>query len=993
MIAHLLTRKTSMDRLQTKLLRSHLSIAALGFVMLCAAQLATWTLGSSASRLATDIGPTAQASQRVLNGIQSSLAAMRGWVALGHHEFRVERKQAWEQDIFPAMTELESRLDGAVDAEASKELQEITGLLKDLEESQWWIEDVAQTPGNNRAQHYFTSNIVPLADTILHAISGMIVLESYELDEVKSSFLLKDMTGFRYQINQSITGLERYLNTPESQYINAFKDSLDLAVTLFSGVTEFRSVLSEEQHELYQQIHAELTVFEQFGDKLISIRKDPHWNVAQYRLSAEAVPLARRLLNRLGALSAQHTDAMRAQADHVEKVVSMSALAAAALLILMSIVTVSLSQRSARRLTKPISALSKAAQQLGKGQLKSDLEVVGHDELATLTETFNSMRHAVQEKTDALEKARQELEERVARRTEQLAISRDFAETTLNSIGDAVITTSQYEIITMMNPVAERLTGWTFEEVRGETLSRVFQVVNENTQESVECPVSRCLLTGEVVLLENDSNLICRDGSQIAVDDSAAPIYGKDGDVAGAILVFRDVTRERRLQRKLSYQATHDTLTGLVNRYEFELRMENALMFARNEQREHSVAFLDLDQFKVINDTCGHAAGDELLRQLSRQLAEPIRAHDTLARLGGDEFAILLEDCDIDNAARVCEKIRQDIEDFRFGWDDQSFEVGVSIGLVGFDQHSRSVADVLSSADAACYAAKEAGRNRVHIAISSEDEADGKRSEMRWVSRITEALDENRMILFVQPIEPLVSDAEPGSHCEVLVRMLDRDGSLVLPGAFLPAAERYNLIQSIDRYVVAKVCEAYHGKIFGDFRPQRQKISVNLSGQSLGDDKTLQSIKTNLRRYEVPPEVICFEITETAAINNMGQALDFIRALKEIGCSFALDDFGSGLSSYGYLQNIPVDYIKIDGRFVKDIVDNPIDAAMVASINEISHLMGKKTIAEFVENSEIADKLRDMGVDFVQGWGIGKPVPIEECTAFIKVPVELTTES
>jgi diguanylate cyclase (GGDEF)-like protein/PAS domain S-box-containing protein len=979
-----------MERLHTKLLRSHLSIAGLGFVVLCAALFATWTLGSNASRLATDIGPTAQASLRVLGGIQSSLAAMRGWVALGDHDFRAERKQAWEQDIFPAMSDLESRLQGAINTDESNQLQEISGLLKELEESQWWIEDVAQTPGNNRAQYYFATNIVPRAETILNAISGMIILNSYGIDDNRSKAVLSKMTGFRYHFTQSVTALERFLSAPESPYIDTFKDSFDKAVIQFSGITKYHSSLSVEQRELFQQIQIEITVFEQSGNKLMNIRNDPQWNVAQYRLSNEAVPLARKLLDKLGALSTRHTDAMRTQADAVEQVVSMSSFVAFVLLILMVIMTVSLSQRSARRLTKPISALSEAARKLANGRLEYDLDVEGHDELATLTKTFNSMRRSVQDKTDALEKARQELEERVARRTEQLSMSRDFAETTLNSIGDAVITTSAYETITMMNPVAERLTGWRFEEARGESLSKVFQVIHEDTQDPVECPVSRCMLTGEVILLESESNLICRDGSQIAIDDSAAPIHGKDGHVAGAILVFRDVTHERRLQRKLSYQATHDTLTGLVNRYEFEMRMENALMFARNEQRSHSVAFLDLDQFKVVNDTCGHAAGDELLRQLSRQLAEPIRAHDTLARLGGDEFAILLEDCDIDNAARVCEKIRQDIEDFRFGWDDHSFEVGVSIGLVGMDQHSSSVADVLSSADAACYSAKEAGRNRVHVSRTIDDETNGQRSEMRWVSRITEALDENRLVLFVQPIEPLVIDAEPESHCEVLVRMLDRDGSLILPGAFLPAAERYNLIQSIDRYVVAKVCEAYHSKFFGDFLPHQQTIAINLSGQSLGDKKTLQFIKSNLQAYKVPPEIICFEITETAAINNMGQALDFIRALKEIGCSFALDDFGSGLSSYGYLQNIPVDYIKIDGRFVKDIVDNPIDAAMVASINEIAHLMGKKTIAEFVENTEIADKLRDIGVDFVQGWGIGKPVPIEKCQAFTKKSDALT---
>jgi len=962
--------------LYSKLILSHLGIAGLGFAALLAGFYAIWTLSSSANRLANDIGPTAQASLRIVSGIHASTAAMNGWVAVNDPNFRIERQQAWQQGIYPAAAKLRRYLLNKNETSSSAKLQELQKLfitLENLHEAQWWLQDVAQSPANNQAQYYFVKNIKPSINVIDSAILGVI-----QLSEGSNSPLLTKIKEFRYQLIISVNELQSFIDDAESQHSDAFTSQLFIGQHIFDDIdiNNSEATQSKEQLELLNLIKAELASLERLGIETIRLRNSPQWNVAQYLLSDEIAPLTRVLTEKFKQIAANNATMMEQQATKVEQVSDSAFIINGLLAIIMLTLAFLLAIRNAKSLTKPIATLSKAANDLAMGQLKGSIPVQGDDELASLSHTFNFMSQAIEKKKLALEASHEELERRIAERTEELAISRDLAETTLLSIGDAVISTDKDGIVTMMNPIAEKLTGWGNDEAIGQEISNVFCVINEKTNDSVECPVARCIESNSIILLESDSSLICKNGSHIAIDDSAAPIHDANSNPIGAILVFRNVTHERSLQKKLSYQATHDSLTGLVNRYEFELRMENALLFARTEKRQHSLAFLDLDQFKVVNDTCGHAAGDELLRQLTHLIGEPIRQHDTLARLGGDEFAILLEDCTIDQAFKVCEKIRKDIKSFRFRWDGQAFEVGVSIGITSFNMYNNSITKVLSQADNACYEAKEAGRNCVKI--SDNQNTVEARKEVQWASKITEAMDESRLVLFAQPIVSISDHTSNHEHCEILVRMLERDGSIVAPGAFLPAAERYNLIQRIDCYVVQKACEAFQNKLFNANSNKPLIISINLSGQSVGSQDVLACIKENLETHNVPAKHFCFEITETAAMNNMQQALAFINDLKEIGCEFALDDFGSGLSSYGYLQNIPVDYVKIDGRFVKNILNDPIDAAMVSSINEITHLMGKKTIAEFVESKEIADKLRDIGVDYIQGWASGKPIAVEE---------------
>lgn len=454
--------------------------------------------------------------------------------------------------------------------------------------------------------------------------------------------------------------------------------------------------------------------------------------------------------------------------------------------------------------------------------------------------------------------------------------------------------------------------------------------------------------------------------------------------------VALQMSQERMQERideateRLSYQASHDALTGLVNRREFERRLERALATAHAEGRVHALCYLDLDQFKIVNDTCGHVAGDELLRQLTVLLQSKIRDTDTLARLGGDEFGVLLDNCPLEQSEIVADLLRQTVKDFHFAWNGKPFAIGVSIGLVPINRETGSLDVVLSCADAACYAAKDKGRNRVHLYRAEDGDLVQRQGEMNWVARIARAVEENRFRLYYQTIMPLQDEIHEGRHFEILLRLIDDDGQIVPPMAFIPAAERYNLMPSIDRWVVSTAFGLYW-KLFPECGKAQEKpchtCTVNLSGPSLCDEYFLEFIKRQFVMYKVPHKHICFEITETAAISNLSKAIGFISELRACGCRFSLDDFGSGLSSFTYLKNMQVDYLKIDGSFVRDMVDDPMDEAMVSSINQVGHVIGLKTIAEFVENDAVLEKLREMGVDFAQGYGIEHPKPLEDLIA------------
>jgi diguanylate cyclase (GGDEF)-like protein len=445
--------------------------------------------------------------------------------------------------------------------------------------------------------------------------------------------------------------------------------------------------------------------------------------------------------------------------------------------------------------------------------------------------------------------------------------------------------------------------------------------------------------------------------------------------------VFRDVTAQRKLAHELSHQATHDTLTGLVNRAEFERRLTHLLASA-GAQSPHALLYLDLDQFKVVNDTCGHVAGDDLLRQISALLRTKLRARDTLARLGGDEFGVLLDHCPMAEAKRVANALREVLQGFRFAWLDKSFTIGVSIGLVPLVEAGETITSVFSAADAACYAAKDMGRNRVHTYRANDLMLARRDGEMRWIPRIQQALADGRFRLYYQPIFAFGPNTTHIRHGEILLRMLDEQGRIVLPGAFIPAAERYGLMLAIDQWVVRQSLEALSA-VAGD----AGVFTINISGQSLGAAEFLEFVTERIKATEVAPDQLCFEITETAAASELGHVLRFIDGLKRVGCRFALDDFGTGLSSFSYLKTLPIDYLKIDGVFIRELASDDIDMAMVEAVNRIGHKMGLLTIAEGVESDAISHKLQEIGVDFGQGYGLAKPQPLNLERALASTPV------
>jgi diguanylate cyclase (GGDEF)-like protein/PAS domain S-box-containing protein len=563
---------------------------------------------------------------------------------------------------------------------------------------------------------------------------------------------------------------------------------------------------------------------------------------------------------------------------------------------------------------------------------------------------------------------RQQAEEALHRETER-------AQVTLASIGDGVIRTGPDGTIDYLNPVAERLTGWYAEEALGRTVPEVFQIVDEVTRRPLADPVGRCLAEGRVVESPGPALLLSADGKEYSVRDSAAPIYDRKGASLGVVVVFKDVSQLRGMEREMVYLASHDTLTGLINRREFEVRLDKAIHSAREERRHHVLLYLDLDEFKLVNDTCGHLVGDEMLKQITALLRSRVRRSDTLARLGGDEFGILLEDCPLDHSRQIAEEMRSTVREFRFCWREQIFEVGVSIGLVPINDDSGDLAHVMSGADAACYVAKDSGRNRVHEYETDDTLVAERYGAMQWIHRIHAAFEDRRFRLFYQLIQPLKAGEGRETLCEVFIRMLDERGKVIAPSAFIAAAERYHLMTSIDRWVVKTALRALaEAQAGGLSRPML--FAINLSGQSIGDEGFLAFVLEELESSGVNTRCICFEITETAAISKLDSAIRFIRMIKAKGCRFILDDFGSGLSSFAYLRDLQVEFLKIDGEFVQNMMEDRVKRAMVESINQIGHVMGLTTIAEWVENRETLDALTEMGLDYAQGYWLCRPQPL-----------------
>lgn len=608
----------------------------------------------------------------------------------------------------------------------------------------------------------------------------------------------------------------------------------------------------------------------------------------------------------------------------------------------------------------PLDRLKNSAGLLLRGEYKIIADNSLPNELKAPVQAFNKMLIGLRAESEKRSQVESHLKK-----------ERDFISATLDSISNAVIVIGLDKRIQFVNPAAEKilsidegdLVGYPFEQV-------------------VVCYARRDM--GEVVDIQRmfelcqqpeacDKTIFVYDSEQQVIElEFSSTLMRGDNKALGYLLILKDVTEDRKLRRQLSFNAYHDRLTGLLNRRAFEESFEKLIVENPSEQQEHIIAYMDLDQFKVVNDTCGHAAGDLLLKQLTVILKPMVRKSDVIARLGGDEFGLILPFCSLEKAQKVMQSIIREVVEYRFVWDEKVFSIGVSIGVAQFGSEADTLAAQMSAVDTACYLAKQAGGNQVHFYKKDDAEVLAHQGAMDWVAGINKGLSENRFVLYIQPIQ-CVNSKDKTKHYEVLIRYLDDSGMVIPPGAFLPAAERYNLIERIDLFVVRSIIEwlTENSKAYPNIM-----FSINLSGRSLGSNEFQTFIEQLIKDSEIDTSALCFEITETAIVSDVLRSIEFIKSLKALGAKFSLDDFGSGLSSFAYLKQFPVDYLKIDGMFVKDIMTTPEDYVFVRSMAEVGHCLGMKVIAEFVESKKMYHLLREAKVDYVQGWAVGKPEPL-----------------
>ena len=542
----------------------------------------------------------------------------------------------------------------------------------------------------------------------------------------------------------------------------------------------------------------------------------------------------------------------------------------------------------------------------------------------------------------------------------------------MDSLAEAIIATDAAGLITYMNPAAERVTGTSASQSMGKTLEEIVGFVDETDRRLLSDPVRQALTSGAPVNLSRRALLLARsNGNERSIELSASPIRNEAKELIGAVVLLHDVTELRGLARQMSYQATHDALTGLVNRREFEGRLEEAIESGHRGDGQHVLCYLDLDRFKVVNDTSGHLAGDSMLREVAKVLRDAVRDSDTVARLGGDEFGMLLIGCPLEKARQIADDVCRAVGDYRFVWKDKIFNIGVSVGLVEISRESGTLEELFAAADSACYVAKKQGSGRVAV-YSARDEALARHTgEIQWLQKLQSALKENRFQLYHQPIVPAYGQDGGGPAMEVFVRLQDEAGHEVPPSEFVRAAERYRLMSLVDRWVVQTTLAALgRGAIP---IPANRSVAINVSGQTLADVQFLEFVVECLDSTGVAPSQVCFEITESAVVANLEHARRFVGVLHGMGCQFAVDDFGSGVGSFSNLKNLPMDYLKIDGSFMRNLARDSVNQAMVTAMIKLARTLNFKVIAEQVEDEAGLEAARRMGVDYIQGYVIGRP--------------------
>jgi len=627
--------------------------------------------------------------------------------------------------------------------------------------------------------------------------------------------------------------------------------------------------------------------------------------------------------------------------------------------LVLTIATILIGLVFSRSVTSPINNITSGVKIIKNGDLNYRIPIDFSGELAELALGINDM-------TSSLEVAQINDKQRAE---DELFIEKTKAQVTLEAIGEGVITTDINGNVIYLNPAAEKLTGFKSKYAINKPLSDVFIIKHEDNNETINYPIMDCIENARKIHHESGYILNCNDGTEYTIRETATPLLDKDENVVGAVLVFYDFTSIKKMSDHLAYQATHDDLTGLTNRRAFEGKM-NEIINNITTDEAHTLCYIDLDRFKIINDTCGHLAGDDLLKIISSKINEHIRKNDLFARLGGDEFGIIFYNCDIPKAIQLAENIKSSISEIKFSWGTHSFNIGSCIGVVPII-YGETMSDLMMTVDTACYVAKDKGRNRIHVYQKNDEDILQRQGDLQWFHTINKALEEDSFVLYSQKMSPFSDKADSDIH-EILIR-LEKDGEIVSPGSFIPAAERYSLMTKVDMWVISTFFKKIkNNKVLSN----DTHFSINLSGQTLTDESFIEFLNNELDSTNTSPDKLIFEITETVAIANFNAAINFINIFKQRGCKFALDDFGSGMSSFQYLGKLPLDYIKIDGTFVRDIQNNLYNQSVIKSIGQIGHSLGLDIIAEFVENDEILSELENYLIDYVQGYKIEKPHPL-----------------
>lgn len=618
---------------------------------------------------------------------------------------------------------------------------------------------------------------------------------------------------------------------------------------------------------------------------------------------------------------------------------------------------------SVRTITSRLDSITKASVAIANKDFEATFpESNSNDEISKMIKAFKVMSQSMHEYLDQLKKS-----------NEIIYNEKELAEVTLSCIGDCVVVTDGQGCVKFINPAAEKIIKYTNKEAAGKKVEELFKIFNEASKEELCSPIYTSINEQRVVWLHNHTLLVNRYGKNYYIEDSSAPILNMKGVIEGAILVFHDVSEKKKQEKLVNWQAKHDNLTKLNNRFAFETILENLTKQVERDNSTHILLFMDLDKFKIINDSVGHLAGDQVLREIAALFSKNIRNNDFLGRFGGDEFGLILFDCGIDEAKEIAQKLIDAVLEYTYYKNDKVFKIGLSVGIAKIDTLHKDPTTILSSADFACYLAKDKGRNRYYIAQKSDKKHLGDDFEFNWIFRINQALKENKFVLHAQKIKDLTGEHD---HYEILLRMLDTDGKILYPDAFLPQAERYSLMPKIDLYVIKTFFSWFDAN--KKILPKNLCFSVNVTGQSISDTEFVNHILTLAQKYDIDCARIIFEITETTAISNIFASREFFDILNKKGFRFSLDDFGTGLSSFAYLKNLPIDFLKIDGVFIKDILDDAIDRGMVESIHKIGSLMGLKIVAEYAESDAIISELKKIGIHYAQGYAIEKPHSIDD---------------